>query len=122
MGWFKLQGSECFLRARMRQCLRCCPSGVQLLPTPDKISNLWLCTMPTETQEQCVAAAKTVQARGVSQVLVTRGSHGAVLVGADGSITARAANMVEKVVDTTGAGDCFRAAYAPSSCCMSAAN
>jgi len=68
--------------------------------------------MPTETQEQCVAAAKTVQARGVSQVLVTRGSHGAVLLGADGSITARAANMVEKVVDTTGAGDCFRAAYA----------
>ena len=67
--------------------------------------------MPTETEEQCVAAAKTVQARGVSQVLVTRGSHGALLVGEDGSVTAMAAHKVDKVVDTTGAGDCFRGAY-----------
>lgn len=55
---------------------------------------------------------------GLAAVLVKRGAAGSILVeagdpvGSAPTITVQAAAPVEKVVDTTGAGDCFTAAYA----------
>ena len=69
--------------------------------------------MPTATEEQIVAAAVAVQKRGVKNVLVTLGGDGAILVSEGGKITRQKALPVpgDKPVDTTGAGDCFRAAF-----------
>jgi ribokinase len=57
-------------------------------------------------------AAKDLQQQGASNVLVTRGSKGSVLLTEDGEIIQQPAIPVHgKVVDETGAGDCFRAAF-----------
>ncbi|CAE7206800.1 RBSK [Symbiodinium pilosum] len=70
--------------------------------------------MPTDSEAKVVAAARTLQKRGVKNVLCTLGSDGAVLVTAEGKVLRQASFPVPggKVVDTTGAGDCFRAAFA----------
>mmetsp|Transcript_54013 Transcript_54013/g.126125 ORF Transcript_54013/g.126125 Transcript_54013/m.126125 type:complete len:391 (-) Transcript_54013:105-1277(-) len=70
--------------------------------------------MPTDSEEKVVAAARKLQGRGVKNVLCTLGSDGAVLVTADGKVLRQSSFPVPggKVVDTTGAGDCFRAAFA----------
>ena len=57
-----------------------------------------------------VLAATQLQRAGVGQVLVKLGARGALLLAADGTVTRQAA-MPVTVVDTTGAGDCFTAAY-----------
>ena len=46
-------------------------------------------------------------------MLVTMGKHGSLFLGKDGSLTTCAALPVEAelVVDTTGAGDCYRGAF-----------
>lgn len=56
-----------------------------------------------------VAAARALQARGVRNVVMTRGGQGATLVAEDGSVQDVPGHRVE-VVDTTGAGDAFNAA------------
>jgi len=68
---------------------------------------------PTATEAQIVAAAKQLQKRGPKNVLVTLGGDGAILVDEQGTVTRQGAFKVPggKVVDTTGAGDCFRAAF-----------
>ncbi|WIA31306.1 hypothetical protein OEZ86_002208 [Tetradesmus obliquus] len=70
--------------------------------------------MPTDTQEQVVAAAMSLIKRGVSNVLVTLAERGALLVAADGSVTRQEALPVPggAVVDATAAGDAFRAGFA----------
>ncbi len=55
--------------------------------------------------------AYRLQRRGVRQLVVTRGSRGALVVGADGA-THQVAGVPVKVVDTTGAGDAFTSALA----------
>jgi ribokinase len=67
--------------------------------------------MPTETTEQVVAAANTLIEVGVNRVLVKLGSRGSMMVNHDGTIIEQSALMVDKVIDTTGAGDSFTAAY-----------
>lgn len=74
----------------------------------------------TETEAQVIAAAKAVQQRAAAaaggsssslHVLLTLGHRGSLLVLPDGSHLTQPAMPVEQVVDTTGAGDCFRGAF-----------
>ncbi|MDQ1081922.1 ribokinase [Pseudoroseomonas cervicalis] len=67
--------------------------------------------LPAETREQAEAAARTLVARGVKQVIVTLGGEGALLVTADGPAQHVPAVKV-KPVDTSGAGDAFLGAFA----------
>ena len=61
-----------------------------------------------------IARAKFLQSVGAKNVLVTRGSKGSTLVTDQGRVLFQAANKLpkEQVVDETGAGDCYRAAFA----------
>jgi len=69
--------------------------------------------MKTETKDQCVVAARELIGRGCEKVLVTLGKDGAILVTKDEVISQDCFAIDSKlVVDTTGAGDCFRGAYA----------
>ena len=61
-------------------------------------------------QRAVVAACQKLRAKGARAVVATLGARGAVVVAADGA-TAIAA-FKAKVVDTTGAGDCFVGALA----------
>ena len=54
-----------------------------------------------------VAAAGSIMAMGPSAVVVKRGEHGVLLFQGDGTFAAPAFPL-ERVVDPTGAGDCFR--------------
>lgn len=60
--------------------------------------------------KQVVAAAEKLRAKGARAVVATLGPRGAVVVTADGATTIPA--FKAKVVDTTGAGDCFVGALA----------
>ncbi|MBI0433680.1 ribokinase [Roseomonas sp. KE0001] len=67
--------------------------------------------LPAETREQAEAAARTLVARGVRQVIVTLGAEGALLVTAEGPARHVPAVPV-RPVDTSGAGDAFLGAFA----------
>lgn len=60
--------------------------------------------------KQVVAAAEKLRAKGARAVVATLGARGAVVVTADGATAIPA--LPAKVVDTTGAGDCFVGALA----------
>ena len=62
---------------------------------------------PTDT----LTLAQRLQARGVRNVVVTRGGDGALVVSADG-VTEHIPGQRVNVVDTTGAGDAFTCALA----------
>ncbi|ETV75139.1 ribokinase [Aphanomyces astaci] len=64
-----------------------------------------------DTLDAVLDAARTLQRRGDMAVLVTRGSDGSVLIAKDGSVHVQPSFDVP-VRDTTGAGDCFRGAFA----------
>ncbi|OQR95102.1 phytanoyl- dioxygenase superfamily protein [Achlya hypogyna] len=67
---------------------------------------------PLESLDQIVDAAKALQDQyHRPALLISRGSKGSVLVSKDGSITEQGV-FPATVVDTTGAGDCFRGAFA----------
>ena len=58
--------------------------------------------------------AKELQRLGAANVLVTRGSLGSILLAKDGTVSRQSAIRCDDnigVVDETGAGDCFRAAF-----------
>ena len=69
---------------------------------------------PETTTEEILKLAKRLQNLGAKNVLVTRGSVGSTLLTEDGKCIHQPAFMLPKVqvVDETGAGDCFRAAFA----------
>jgi ribokinase len=67
--------------------------------------------MPTHTNEDILSAARALQARGAHALLIKLGARGALWVPENGKPIFHAAFTV-KTVDTTGAGDCFTAAYA----------
>jgi ribokinase len=79
--------------------------------SPNESELARLTGLPTASDEQVVAAARALQAKGVGTVLVKLGARGALLVPAQGPVIVHGAFKVP-VVDTTGAGDCFTAAYA----------
>lgn len=69
--------------------------------------------MPTSTVPEIEAAARKLQASGVKNVLVTIGAQGSMLFRGEDEPTLRQSIFaVDHVVDTTGAGDCFRGAFA----------
>ena len=67
--------------------------------------------MPVTTNEEILAAARAVQAKGAHTLLIKLGQRGAMLVPEQGKPVMHSAFHV-KAIDTTGAGDCFTAAYA----------
>ncbi|CAB9524222.1 isomerase [Seminavis robusta] len=66
------------------------------------------------SSERVVELAKLLQRYGARNVLVTRGARGSTLVSESGEVFHQAAFPLEAshVVDETGAGDCYRAAFA----------
>lgn len=95
------------------------PLPTDLLPLID-----FLCPNETElarvagiesvqSVQQAVDAARAMQTRGARNLLVTLGADGSVFVPENGGPVHRQERFqVDKVVDTTGAGDCYRAAFA----------
>lgn len=69
--------------------------------------------MPCSSPEQVVAAAKEMRNRGARNVLVTLGDAGSVLVTETGDVL-RQGVVKANVVDETGAGDNYRAAFCVS--------
>ncbi|GAX74133.1 hypothetical protein CEUSTIGMA_g1582.t1 [Chlamydomonas eustigma] len=68
--------------------------------------------LPTDTIEQVHVAADSLMRLGVGSVLVKLGSDGSLLIpGAGQPIIRQHAIKAPIVMDTTGAGDCFTAAY-----------
>ncbi|MEK7415767.1 MAG: ribokinase [Planctomycetota bacterium] len=66
--------------------------------------------LPTTNEVEVLRAARSLQSQGVGTVLVKLGARGCLLVPRQGEPTHQASFPVT-VVDTTGAGDCFTAAY-----------
>lgn len=78
--------------------------------TPNEAEAAELTGMPVESEDEVVAASRTLRERGVKTVVMTLGARGAYYSSADrqGFIATRTAD----VVDTTGAGDSFNGAFA----------
>mmetsp|Transcript_43494 Transcript_43494/g.85144 ORF Transcript_43494/g.85144 Transcript_43494/m.85144 type:complete len:319 (+) Transcript_43494:31-987(+) len=68
--------------------------------------------LPTDTNDQIIVACKKLQKLGVKNVLVTLGTRGSIFVNESGRVYQAPSFKAAKVVDTTGAGDCYRAAFA----------
>ena len=91
-----------------------------LSPNETELARLTGMEVGEEDEDSAVRAAAALldSAPGVESILVKRGAAGSVLVerggngGAPPLITSQPAAPVPAVVDTTGAGDCFTAAYA----------
>lgn len=77
--------------------------------TPNETELMRLSKAQGEGLEAIREGAAILQRRGVKNVLVTMGEHGALLV-KEGSSAVYPANKV-KAVDTTAAGDCFNGAF-----------
>ncbi|KAL3140697.1 hypothetical protein ABBQ32_005254 [Trebouxia sp. C0010 RCD-2024] len=78
-------------------------------PNESELANLT--GMPTDGHDQVVAAARHVQEMGAGVVLAKLGTKGSMLIQKD-EVLQQGVIKADKVVDTTGAGDCFTAAVA----------
>lgn len=104
-------------------------SGGEDRAIPDHVLPLITYLCPNETElarlagrdvssvDDAIAAARELQSRGANALLVTLGSQGSVFIpnsadAAPNAIIRQPCFSVDKVVDTTGAGDCFRGAFA----------
>ena len=94
------------------------PLPVDLLPhvtylCPNETELARLTRREVNSVDDAIAAATLLQAQGAKNVLVTLGADGAVFVPANGANAVHQKGFhVDNVVDTTGAGDCFRGAFA----------
>ena len=81
---------------------------------PNETELARLTSMPTASRDEVLAAARSLRDRGASNVLVTLGAEGALLLTSAGQVLEQPALAVPggTVVDATGAGDAFRAAFA----------
>lgn len=77
---------------------------------PNQTELTILTGMPADTKEQAEAAARTLVARGVRQVIVTLGAEGALLVSDGPSVHVPSVKV--RPYDTSGAGDAFIGAFA----------
>jgi len=75
--------------------------------TPNQTELAALSGVAAEDEREIEAAARTLQARGVGEVVVTLGERGVVRVMPDGIQTQPARSV--SALDTTGAGDAFNA-------------
>jgi len=82
--------------------------------TPNETELERITGMPATSETEIVEAARALQERGVRNVLVTLGAGGAIWLTGSGQIVKQDSFPVPggEVVDTTGAGDAFRAAFA----------
>jgi ribokinase len=78
--------------------------------TPNQTELAALTGAPVRTEEDARHAARGLLARGAGHVVVKRGEHGALLVGADGEWSWPAPPV--PAVDTTAAGDAWNGAFA----------
>lgn len=78
--------------------------------SPNETELARLTGLPTAADDEVLAAARALQRQGVHEVLVKLGSRGAMLLTREGSPLVQHI-FPAKVVDTTGAGDCFTAAF-----------
>jgi ribokinase len=81
------------------------------LLSPNETELARLTGLPTATDAQVETAARTLLAQDVRAVLVKLGARGSLLV-RPGQAPLATPSFRVPVVDTTGAGDCFTAAYA----------
>ncbi|GBF91895.1 hypothetical protein Rsub_05000 [Raphidocelis subcapitata] len=94
------------------------PLGPRLLAavtllSPNETELERLTGLPTDSPGAVEAAARALIGSGVPQVLVKLGSEGSMLLtGPDAAPLRQPCVPAPRVVDTTGAGDCFTAAYA----------
>lgn len=79
--------------------------------TPNETEAATLTGLKVETEAEALAAAKDFVRRGARNALITLGDKGALLHGAAGTHLVPAFR-VEKVVETTGAGDAFNGGFA----------
>jgi ribokinase len=77
--------------------------------TPNESELRLLCGLSPDDPTGTLELAHALQRRGVRQLVVTRGSQGALVVTADGA-THHVPGVPVEVVDTTGAGDAFTCA------------
>lgn len=96
---------------------RVLPLPADLLPlvdylTPNEIEAGLLADREVRSPADAEAAGRALVARGVSTVVVTLGSAGAVAVGASGTV--RVPAFPVETIDTVGAGDAFSGALAAS--------
>lgn len=84
--------------------------GVTVL-SPNETGLARLTAMPTDSLEKILQAAAKIQEMGVKQVLVKMGENGSVLVRDGEPPIFQPAILAPVVVDTTGAGDTFTAAF-----------
>jgi len=75
--------------------------------TPNQTELAVLTGIPVDDERQIEAAARSLQARGVGDVVVTLGEHGVLRVSPDGVELLPARRVAAR--DTTGAGDAFNA-------------
>jgi len=94
-----------------------CPLIDIVWPNETELANIT--GMPTDTEEEISSAVKCLQESGVKSVLVTLGEKGSRFYDADGTVVSqdRLAIDPQSVIDTTGAGDCFRAAFSVAFYC-----
>ena len=76
---------------------------------PNETELATLTGMPTDSIEQCIAAAQQLRRRGAGTVLVSLGSKGVLAVGDEKPVHVPSVKV--KAVDSTAAGDCFTAAF-----------
>lgn len=83
--------------------------------TPNEHEAATLAGMPVESKESAIAAAKTLQALGAGDVIVTLGSQGCVCALKEAPLVVIPAMPVQ-AVDATAAGDAFSGALAVALC------
>ena len=79
--------------------------------TPNETELRILMGLAPDDATPTIELAQQLRGRGVSTVIVTMGSKGALVVASDG-VTEVAPVLPENVVDTTGAGDAFNSGFA----------
>ena len=95
-----------------KELLACCD---YILPNETELKRLVQstdCKKTDTNMSEIIDYAKQLQKMGAKNVLVTLGSNGSILVREDGNVVQMGTCHVDEVVDETGAGDCYRAAFA----------
>eukprot|EP01041_Mallomonas_annulata_P006621 gene6621-13411_t len=73
-----------------------------------------LTKMSVASEDDILAAAKHLQTKGARHVLITLGSKGSLLLTEDGKVYKQPCCPIDNVIDETGAGDNYRAAFVVS--------
>lgn len=94
------------LLAARRRKLRCILNPSPFEPGVADLLTLVDTIFVNEGEAALLGGPDVIRAAGVGEVVITRGARGAALIGAAGTVTEVPAQPC-RVIDTTGAGDCF---------------